>query len=608
MKSQHKQSLTTVSILFCITAHTFIMNGFYSVHPYNNVGTYYASVFARLDPSLFRNSIFVQAVERTNLRLSVFFDVFPFFLRHVDFETFTFFQGFVSTFFIIAGIFMLARTLLGSVTTGYLATLLYTVQLNQWTLGSPAPYLNFFHHGLPYTYPLIVWSLVFFFKKKYPLSALLAGISWNFHPMSTLFLLITYGVYYCCERSEFTAKTIMACSLLFILSASPVLIKILQQIDAGRGEIASPLWFKGVYWNAWYTCFPATWPRIWFLRAGIFLAVFYLCFLQIQNKELKYRLSVILSAVALMCLAGTIFSDIFPVPIIIKISFWRSSFIFLVLAVPCIAFGLTQMLQRGRAWGTLAVLLTVFLTGYIKCPLVYFFPFFVMMLMLILYENLLTPRMPALGNRFMPVFILMLAAPCTYWYFAPATVTQPYMFLFCLCIFVCLFFHYKNRVLKHINPVAMGFIFLMLLDISILWQNNGLNFYYKGRIRGAYDPWAELQFFARDHSQKDDLFIVPPYLNDFCNYSQRAILSDWAEGANILYLDNQFAAEWFERMNDLGWTEQCNAREGFNRLATADIIKAAYKYGAGFVVTEKPKIFNLDKIYENSKYCLYKIK
>ncbi len=149
-------------------------------------------------------------------------------------------------------------------------------------------------------------------------------------------------------------------------------------------------------------------------------------------------------------------------------------------------------------------------------------------------------------------------------------------------------------------------MFVSLFDIGILINGGGIPLYYHGYYKGKLDPWADLQMHACRISHKDDLFIVPPYLNDFCNYSKRAILTDWAEGANIIYLDNQFADEWFERMNDLGWTQRFNAREGFKMLSTEAIINVAHKYGAKYIVTEKPKKFSLQKIYENQKYILYK--
>ena len=135
----HKETIYPVRllipILFLITVHSFFMNGFYSIHPYNNIGAYYASVLSHIDSSLFKNSIYVQAIERNGLRLSIFYDIIPFFANIYNFETFTIVQGFVSTFFTIAGIYMLTVVFFKNSAAGCIAGLLYTVQLNNWTLG-----------------------------------------------------------------------------------------------------------------------------------------------------------------------------------------------------------------------------------------------------------------------------------------------------------------------------------------------------------------------------------------------------------------------------------------------------------------------------------------
>jgi hypothetical protein len=106
------------------------------------------------------------------------------------------------------------------------------------------------------------------------------------------------------------------------------------------------------------------------------------------------------------------------------------------------------------------------------------------------------------------------------------------------------------------------------------------------------------------HSEKNDLFIVPPYMNDFTTYSMRAIVGDWAEGTTLIFLDNQFTQEWFVRMSDLG-CKPTNWFGEYNNLKTKDILRVARKYGAKFIVTEKPKTFHLKKLHENENFILY---
>jgi hypothetical protein len=150
-------------------------------------------------------------------------------------------------------------------------------------------------------------------------------------------------------------------------------------------------------------------------------------------------------------------------------------------------------------------------------------------------------------------------------------------------------------------------VFIIIFDVSLLYSTGGPVIYYHGKVQGKQDPWADVQIFARDHSHKDDLFIVPPYLPGFTTYSMRASLGDWAEGSTLLYLDNRFTREWFQRMYDIGWKDIDLMRDGYNSLTTDELTAAAKKYGAKFAVTEKPKVFDLPLLYENEKFILYKV-
>jgi hypothetical protein len=157
------------------------------------------------------------------------------------------------------------------------------------------------------------------------------------------------------------------------------------------------------------------------------------------------------------------------------------------------------------------------------------------------------------------------------------------------------------------QPIAVLLLFMACFDGAVLYYRGGPEIYYHGRVRGKVDPWADIQIAAQKASSKDDLFIVPPYMNDFGIYSLRASLGDWAEGSHALYLGNQFANEWRSRMRDLGWKTFLGEKEGYNSLTTEEVLNAAKKYGAKFIITEKPKQFKLQRIYENGKFILYQV-
>jgi len=547
-----------------LTLHAFFMNGYQYVQRKLTVGTYLDPIVAKADPSLFKNSIFVQGVNRTQVRLSLSYDIFSFILKHTDFETCAMILVIISLFFVLAGIFVLTKVLFGSSPAGYAAALLYSTELNTWTLGSPSPYLNFFHYGLNFSYPLIVWSLVFFFQKRYPPALLLAGISWNFHPMCTVFLLFAYFTYWMFHWKEFRLKTLLSCFFAFIIPALPVLLRASNYLR-NTSQLDHSIFMTCALWTAWFSCFPLTWPLPWLVRSGLFFSFFMGVLYYTVERDLRNKILTFTLAVGIMCFLGTVFADYHPLPQIIKLSLWRSTFLYMILALPCIGYFLTKIYVPSVSRLLFVITIVMLLTGY--------------------YTSYTYPIQFGRGEG-MRFFLL-------------------------LCVAIVFFIAHK--ILKRLSqleyitysPLILVVVCITLLDIGVLYNKGGPAIYYHGRVLNEPDPWADIQVVAQKHSRKDDLFIIPPYMNDFGIYSRRATLGDWAEGSNAFYLDNQFACEWLARMNDLGWRKLLGEVEGYQNLTTKKVLVAAKKYGATYIIAQKPKTFELKKIYENKLFILY---
>lgn len=595
-----------ILLLLLFTTHAFLMNGHKHVYPRLTVGTYVDPIAAEAYPDLFKKSIFVQAVQRTQVRLNLIYDIYPWIYKHFDFETFAIIQEIVSLFFMLAAIFALARVMFGSLAVGCVAMLLYTEALNIWTLGSPAPYLNFFHHGLHYNYPLLAWSLVFFIARRFPLSLFFAGCAWNFHPMCTVFLLFTYTVYGVLYFKAIPVRTILFSAISFTVPALPILIKAFAY-TGNTGEVYD-LWFKGVYWGAWYTCNPLTWPLKWIVRAGMFLFVFIITLFQVADRDLRRTIGVLSFAVALLCVIGTVFADLYPVPFVIRLSLWRSTLIYLLLALPCMACFFVQLWQQGSAHRFFVVLMIAVLSGYIEGLNFFYMPALILFLLTAAYARPIVQRLPLLAGKLFLLPGAAFLATLVFQAVRGTAVVPPILFITGVLLFLFLEKRIPAVLSGGKKTWLLPALFVLLVDICVLWGMGGVSVYYHGKVRGTVDPWADIQMAAKKYSQKDDLFIIPPYMNDFGIYSQRATIGDWPEGGNILYLDSRFAREWFERMFDIGWRERFGAKTGYNALTTSEVRKAARKYGASFVITEKPKEFDLPKLYENKRYILYYLK
>jgi hypothetical protein len=585
------------------------MNGFFHASRVLNVATYVTPILAQSDPTLFQNSLYVQSLKDQSARLSLMHDLAPSIISRVDFETFALIQWSFCLFLTLTALFYLGKTISGSALAGYGTALLFSVHLNDWTLGSPAIYINFFHHGLQWAIMLNIFSLALLLQKRLPGAFLLMGIAWNFHPMSVLFLFFLFVPYWLAHRKEITFKTLLLCGIAFFLPALPVLIKAVTYLSIPWEY--GPEWMTGVLWNAWYTVFPSTWSlRAWF-RAGLFFWLFVMGFYTLPPGEIKRDIWLFMITIGVLCAAGTLFAEVFPIPFIMKMSLWRTTWLYIILALPCIVnLFVTQwdprLLKRFIIVSTL-----VLLTGYI-----HYFPFYYLLVFNTFFLLFLVPHQGQKKTRkFIParspfIFFTCLLVLIIYQGIFDWGVQGTMIGLGCVLLFLIMIKLPEASLPLAKNPsfcIIGALVFLVLFDSGLLIYRGGAEIYYHGYVRGERDPWADLQIFAKENSHKDALFIVPPYCNDFGLYSERATLGDWAEGANILYMDNTFAREWLVRMKDLGWRELYGAEEGYNGLSTEEILSVAHKYGADFVVTEKPKQFELDTLYENKQFMLYRI-
>ena len=314
--------------------------------------------------------------------------------------------------------------------------------------------------------------------------------------------------------------------------------------------------------------------------------------------------------VGLLCVAGSVCAELFPVPFFMKMSLWRTSWLYIILSLPCIAHLLMAFWDASLLKRFLVISTLIVLTGYIHYFPAYYLLLFNIFFLLFICQSSLEKRWAWLPKKMPLLFSALLLLLIIYQSLFSGGTTGTIIGLVFVLLFLALLQLTEKSLpfAQHSRAwIIVALLFTVVFDGGILAYRGGADIYYQGYIRGKRDPWADLQIFAREHSQKDDLFIVPPYMNDFGLYSYRATLGDWAEGANILYMDNTFARAWLERMNDLGWHTLWGEKSGYNGLPTEAIVATAKKYGVSFIITEKPKHFELPLIYENSQFILYTI-
>jgi hypothetical protein len=150
-------------------------------------------------------------------------------------------------------------------------------------------------------------------------------------------------------------------------------------------------------------------------------------------------------------------------------------------------------------------------------------------------------------------------------------------------------------------------------------------------IFGPQTPWVDAQLWAKEHTAKDAVFITPPQIWSFYDsewrvFSERSTVvthSELLEAAFApAYLDDRAGPDgrvnygWRTRLADLApgalekfqgnfFDNQQIIAGAFYGLSTDQLRAAADKYGASYLVVEKPHLRDLTACYANSQYVVY---
>lgn len=139
---------------------------------------------------------------------------------------------------------------------------------------------------------------------------------------------------------------------------------------------------------------------------------------------------------------------------------------------------------------------------------------------------------------------------------------------------------------------------------------------------GLDSDWRNVALWARDNTPQSATFIAPPehmgpYTSDWRAFSQRptvALLSDvleialvpsglhtWQERFEAIApgAEAQFRGNYFDNV--------AITKQAYASLTQAQIEAIAQRYGATYLVSEKPKTYPYPVVYENAGYIIYKL-
>ena len=171
--------------------------------------------------------------------------------------------------------------------------------------------------------------------------------------------------------------------------------------------------------------------------------------------------------------------------------------------------------------------------------------------------------------------------------------------------------------LSHTRPTGIEIVVSAFVAPLIL----RLGIWYPGiYVYGRQNPWYDVQIWARDHSAKDAVFITPPYIwwfyeSDWRVFSERSSVVSLSDLLEVAFAPN-YVATWEQRFNAVapGALARLNgddfengalAAQAYYSLSDDDVLRAACRYSASYLVVEKPHLRKFQAVYENQQFVIY---
>lgn len=152
------------------------------------------------------------------------------------------------------------------------------------------------------------------------------------------------------------------------------------------------------------------------------------------------------------------------------------------------------------------------------------------------------------------------------------------------------------------------------------------------RHLGIWDPgvyvfqqrtdWYDAQVWARNNTPKGALFITPPQTQGFYEstwrvFSERSTVALLLDLSDIIYTP-EYLGTWRSRFEDLApgafaqfrgdfFENPAITARAFYSLSSADLQRIAHKYGAEYLVMEKPNLRAFPVVYENGRFIIYAV-
>lgn len=208
-----------------------------------------------------------------------------------------------------------------------------------------------------YANALRFFALGFFLRNKYIPCFVFLALSIYCHVNMGLFALAFIGAYMIYKPGLFLDKFVLIGIVVFLALVAPHIYSIISNASISSGGIPVDQWVKStkIFSYHWYPITMSLFAKN--AAHGGFFSFLILCFfffvaLRYQDIRNEKNLKIIVGAIAclVMGLFGIIFSDVYPIPFLIKISFQRSTGLVSFFGVLYLIYYLIKKVETGNSF------------------------------------------------------------------------------------------------------------------------------------------------------------------------------------------------------------------------------------------------------------------
>lgn len=422
------------------------------------------------------------------------------------------------------------------------------------------PLIEFSLLNRTFVLPFLLCAITLFLRQRYLFAFALLGAMYNLHVISANFVLAMFLFDCLLEFRTIGWKNVFLGIILFVLTALPVLI---WKLSGSPVDLSpQPEWFsiiaRGTLYNLFYLIAPYPHILLATLSGLSTLALFWIGRRHLPPSGPHQTVTYFVYAALIILGVQIITAEWYPATLIVQSQIIRAGMFVLVFGYLYFANYLAEHYQAGTLSG--------------------------------MDFNLLAGTFIAVSFPFAPVLVwgIQRWIASTRWRYVAAA------------------------------SALVGF-FGFGIGVGL-----GYGIWYPGiYIFPHQTAWYDAQIWAKEHTPKDTIFITPPqiwwfYESDWRVFSERSTVSTHSELLEAAFAP-EYISYWKPRFTALApgaiekfrgdfFGSQEITGQAFYTLSSDQLLAIAQRYGASYLVVEKPHLHDFPVAYENAQFVIYDLR